>query len=297
MRRLLVAALAAALLLAGCAGVTGPAPEVQVTGDVGQEPTLVYAAPLAIKRASSEVIWEGPGPRLVDGGPVLLNFRLQKASDATLVKETYSNVPEPFILTPDAISADLYDALSGESVGARILLLLPATSDTSSFATVMVVDVLPTRASGEAVPPRDGLPAVTVGGDGEPRIARPQGDPPGQLLVQALVKGDGAQVEKDTTVSVQYTAVRWSDGSPYDSTWAQGGPKSFDLGAGVLPGLAEGLVEQTVGSQVMLVIPPASGGAVNAEDETLVFVVDILAASSPSAATETPSAAPTGQAG
>ena len=97
----------------------------------------------------------------------------------------------------------------------------------------------------------------------------------------ALARRYGEQVAAGATVTVQYAGVRWSDGSTYDSTWTQGGPKSFDLSAGILPGLAEGLVEQTVGSQVMLVIPPASGGAVGAEDDTLVLVVDILAASNP----------------
>ena len=283
MRRLLVAVLATALLLAGCAG-SGSTPEVKVTGDAGQEPTLAYPVPLAIPDVSSRVIWEGTGPKLVDGGPVLLDFRLEKARDASLVKETYSSVPEPFTLTPETLSPDLYDALSGEAVGARILLLLPATSDTSSFASVMVVDVLATRASGQAVPPRAGLPAVTLGNNGEPTIAKPKGAPPSEALVQALIKGDGEQVATGATVTVQYAGVRWADGSTYDSTWAQGGPKSFDLSAGILPGLAEGLVEQTVGSQVMLVIPPASGGAVGAEDDTLVLVVDILAASNPSSA-------------
>ncbi|HEY5514825.1 MAG TPA: FKBP-type peptidyl-prolyl cis-trans isomerase [Pengzhenrongella sp.] len=255
-----------------------------MTGDAGQEPTIVFTAPLAIKRATFDVIWKGSGPELVDGGPVLLDYRLEKATDRSLVKETYSHVPKPFTLTRESLSKDLYDALSGQSVGARILLALPASSDTSSFASVMVVDVLPTRASGEAVPPRAGLPEVTLGSDGEPSIAAPHGVAPSQLLVQALIKGDGAQIEDGATVTVQYTGVRWSDGSPYDSTWAKGGPKSFDLGAGILPGLASGLVQQTVGSQVMLVIPPASGGAVGAENDTLVLVVDILAASNPSAA-------------
>jgi len=287
-RRLLGAALATALLLAGCASVTDPPPEVHVTGDVGQEPTLVYTPPLPITRVTSEVIWEGSGPRLVDGGPVLLNFRLEKATDATLVKETYSGVPKPFTMTPETLSQDLYDALSGHSVGARILLLLPATSATSRSATVMVVDILPTRASGEAVPPREGMPAVTLARDGEPKIAAPQGDPPGDPLVQALIKGDGAQVEKDATVTIQYAGVRWSDGSAFDSTWVQGEPRSFDLTTGVLPGL----VEQTVGSQVMLVIPPASGGVVGAQDDTLVLVVDILAATTPSTAPKKPVPAP-----
>ncbi|QTE30779.1 FKBP-type peptidyl-prolyl cis-trans isomerase [Pengzhenrongella sicca] len=300
MRRLLVATLAAVLMLAGCTP-DAPAPQVRVTGDATAEPVLDYTAPLDITTADAELVWAGDGPKLEDDGPVLLDYRLEKATDGSLVEETYTTVPKPFTMTPEILSEDLYDALSGESVGARILLLLPATSDTSSFASVMVVDVLPTRAAGEAVPPREGLPPVTLAQDGEPTIAAPQGEPPSSLVVQALIKGDGVQVEEGATVTVQFAGVRWLDGSVYDSSWTQAGPMSFDLGAGVLPGLAEGLVEQTVGSQVMLVIPPASGGAVGAETDTLVLVVDLLAASNPAdadaaaAAEATPT--PTGEAG
>jgi peptidylprolyl isomerase len=280
-RRVLVAVLAAALLgagLGGCSGPSEPPPEVEVTGGTGEEPTLEYAAPLDITEVSSEELWAGDGPELQDGGPVLLDYRLERADDASLVEQTYSGVPKPFTMSPEVLSADLYDALSDRTVGSRLLLLLPATSDTSSFASVMVVDVLPTRAGGEPVEPRAGLPEVTLQDDGEPVIAAPQGDPPGSLLVQPLLKGDGEQVGEGATVTVQYTGVRWSDGSAYDSSWTQGGPRSFDLGAGVLPGLAEGLLEQTVGSQVMLVIPPAEGSG---EEDTLVLVVDILAAGPP----------------
>ena len=51
---------------------------------------------------------------------------------------------------------------------------------------------------------------------------------------------------------------------------------------GVVPGLAEGLIGQTVGSQVIVVIPPELGypaGQAPAsvpEGSTMVFVVDIL---------------------
>jgi peptidylprolyl isomerase len=279
----LVAVLATALALlgAGCTSTPDDQPQVEVTGSTGEEPTLDYAAPLTISAATSEVVWEGTGPELEDGGPVLLDYRLQRADDGSLVEETYSTVPKPFTLTPEVLSEDLYDALSGRTVGTRLLLLVPGTSDTSSFASVMVVDVLPTRAWGEPVEPRGGLPAVTLQDDGEPVIGAPEGEPPTSLVVQALLKGDGEQVVVGSTVTVQYAGVRWSDGSAYDSSWTQGGPQSFDLGAGVLPGLAEGLVEQTVGSQVLLVIPPGSGGAVGGEQDTLVLVVDLLAAAAP----------------
>lgn len=288
MRRVLVAVLATALLgglAGGCSTPAEPAPRVEVTGESGAQPTLDYTPPLTITETTSEVLWSGDGPELQDGGPVLLDYRLERADDATLVEETYSGVPKPFTMTPEVLSADLYDALSDRTVGSRLLLLLPATSDTSSFASVMVVDVLPTRAWGEPVQPRAGLPAVTLEDDGEPVVAAPQGEPPASLVVQPLLRGDGEQVVDGSTVTVQYTGVRWSDGSTYDSSWAQGGPRSFDLGAGVIPGLAEGLLEQTVGSQVMVVIPPGSGSsvgtAVGDEPDTLVLVVDILAASPP----------------
>ncbi|WP_246131261.1 FKBP-type peptidyl-prolyl cis-trans isomerase [Cellulomonas aerilata] len=284
MRRVLVAVLGAVLLaapLGACSEPSEPLPDVEVTGGTGEEPTLEYTAPLDVTEPSSEVMWTGDGPELQEGGPVLLDYRLERADDATLVEQTYSTVPKPFAMTPEALSADLYGALEGRTVGTRLLLLLPATSDTSSSASVMVVDVLPTRAWGEPVPPRPGLPLVTLQDDGEPVVAAPVGDPPASLLVQPLLKGDGEQVVEGSTVTVQYAGVRWSDGSAYDSSWTQGGPRSFDLGAGVMPGLAEGLLEQTVGSQVMLVIPPGSGGAVGGEEDTLVLVVDILAAGAP----------------
>ncbi|GAA2727928.1 peptidylprolyl isomerase [Cellulomonas aerilata] len=281
---MLVAVLGAVLLaapLGACSEPSEPLPDVEVTGGTGEEPTLEYTAPLDVTEPSSEVMWTGDGPELQEGGPVLLDYRLERADDATLVEQTYSTVPKPFAMTPEALSADLYGALEGRTVGTRLLLLLPATSDTSSSASVMVVDVLPTRAWGEPVPPRPGLPLVTLQDDGEPVVAAPVGDPPASLLVQPLLKGDGEQVVEGSTVTVQYAGVRWSDGSAYDSSWTQGGPRSFDLGAGVMPGLAEGLLEQTVGSQVMLVIPPGSGGAVGGEEDTLVLVVDILAAGAP----------------
>ena len=83
---------------------------------------------------------------------------------------------------------------------------------------------------------------------------------------------------------VQYTGVRWSDGKTFDSTWDKGGvPTSFST-TGVVAGFQKALEGQTVGSQVLVVIPPKDGygeGDINANDlkgETLVFVVDIIGA-------------------
>ena len=81
------------------------------------------------------------------------------------------------------------------------------------------------------------------------------------------------------TVFVQYTGVKWSDGSVFDSSWDRGQPSAFQT-TGVVAGFQQALEGQTVGSQVLVVIPPEFGyGAQDGHDlqnETLVFVVDIL---------------------
>jgi peptidylprolyl isomerase len=66
-----------------------------------------------------------------------------------------------------------------------------------------------------------------------------------------------------------------------DSTWTEDTPpQSAEIGIGrLVDGWDQGLLEQTVGSQVMLVVPPGSGYANTSSSlagETVVYVVDIL---------------------
>jgi peptidylprolyl isomerase len=85
---------------------------------------------------------------------------------------------------------------------------------------------------------------------------------------------------------VQYVGVNWRTQKVFDSSWARNQPYSTPIGVGdVIKGWDIGLVGQTVGSRVLLVIPPADGygsvGNSSADIEgtdTLVFVVDIIAA-------------------
>jgi len=103
--------------------------------------------------------------------------------------------------------------------------------------------------------------------------------------VQPLIKGTGAEVKKGDVVTVNYTGWTWADGTQFDSSWDRGAPASFQLNDGaVIDGWVEGLVGQTVGSQVLLVIPPEKAYGEDGNEtipggSTLVFVVDILAAS------------------
>ncbi|MFB9955262.1 FKBP-type peptidyl-prolyl cis-trans isomerase [Cellulomonas denverensis] len=135
---------------------------------------------------------------------------------------------------------------------------------------------------GEAVAPAEGLPTVTLAEDGEPSITPVDGDAPTELIVQPLIKGTGPEVTSTGTVVANYSGWLW-DGTSFDSSWSRGAPTAFGLNQ-VIAGWTQGLAGQTVGSQVLLIIPPDLGYGDEDQDSipggsTLIFVVDILAGS------------------
>ena len=102
---------------------------------------------------------------------------------------------------------------------------------------------------------------------------------------QAYINGAWADADGGQTIKVNYTGVLWKNGKKFDASGDHGAPVDIQIGSGkVIPGWDKGLVGQTVGSRILLVVPPADGyGAkgsppIGAKD-TMVFVVDILAAS------------------
>ncbi len=282
-------------LVAGCAVLVGivplaactpdpqEAPEVTVTGEPGEMPELEYEMPLTVEEPVVELVWEGTGPEVAEGQPVLVDYYAETGADGTVVGETFSGEPKAYLLTAEALGVDIFEALRGQHVGTRVLHLVPP-AEGQQAPTVAVFDLLPTRADGEPVEPREGIPTVELDERGAPTITVPAAEPPTELVVQPLLRGAGPQVEPGQVITVQYTGVRWSDGSEFDSSWGPGKlPAPFPIGVGsVIEGWDVGLVEQTVGSQVLLVVPPSQGyGGTDNElaAETLVFVVDILAAS------------------
>jgi peptidylprolyl isomerase len=136
------------------------------------------------------------------------------------------------------------------------------------------------------------LPMVTATTGAAPKIKVPSSKPPAKLVTKVLVKGSGPAVKANQTVVVQYVGALWrsgkGNGTVFDASWKRGQPFSFVIGkkpSQVIPGWDSGLTGQTVGSRVMLVIPPADGygKAGNTQagikpTDTLVFVVDVLGA-------------------
>lgn len=271
--------------LVACSTGTQAAPQVDVTGVQGQAPTVTYVAPLDVAHTYRRTIWAGTGPELVDGGPVLLDFWLENATDASVVKETYTDSPATRTMSEEDLGVDLYQTLRGQRVGARVLQVAPgASSGSTTYPTVTVLDVLPLRADGQAVAPVPDLPAVALADDGAPSITPSSAAAPTTLIAQPLKKGAGAQVSAQDVVTFQYAGFAWTTGEEFDSSWARGAPVSHSL-LDLSQAFTEGLVEQTVGSQIELVVPPTYPLGVTAGAElsgqTVVFVVDILATRTP----------------
>jgi FKBP-type peptidyl-prolyl cis-trans isomerase len=129
------------------------------------------------------------------------------------------------------------------------------------------------------------LPTVKAGAAGKgPTITIPSTAAPKTLQVKTLIKGTGPAVKKGQYIVVQYTGVNYRTKKVFDSSWSRSAPFATVIGEGqVIPGWDTGLVGQTVGSRVLLVIPPADGygksgssGAGIKGTDTLVFAVDII---------------------
>lgn len=119
----------------------------------------------------------------------------------------------------------------------------------------------------------------------KPLVEVPSDQPPSyQLELDDLVLGEGEEAVKGRVVEVHYVGVSWSTGTQFDASWDRGDTFKFGLGKGqVIPGWDQGVAGMRVGGRRRITIPPMLGygkrgaGGVIGPDETLVFVVDLIA--------------------
>jgi len=116
----------------GCTSKPEVSAEVVVTGEPGAAPQLAYQRPLEVSEATVEVLMEGSGPAVVDGEPILVNFYAESGADGTVINDTYSSEPRPYLLSAEVLGVDIYQALSGQKVGSRILSIAPPAASSSS---------------------------------------------------------------------------------------------------------------------------------------------------------------------
>ncbi|MEZ5215556.1 MAG: FKBP-type peptidyl-prolyl cis-trans isomerase [Ilumatobacteraceae bacterium] len=117
----------------------------------------------------------------------------------------------------------------------------------------------------------------------KPTVEIPETDPPGDLVVEDEIVGEGAEATVGSTVVVHYVGVAWSNKAQFDASWDRRSTFDFPLGAGhVIAGWDRGVQGMKVGGRRRLTIPPHLGygergaGGVIRGGETLVFVVDLV---------------------
>lgn len=275
-------------------------PPVSDDGD----PVVTVDGELAVDETVRRVVVEGDGTVAADGASASFHFVGLNGRTGERFDGTRPGEPATVSLDPAAVLPGIYRSLVGVPSGSQVVAAISPddgfgpqggfadlgveVDDTIIFVfDVVDVSIPLDRAAGTSVEPAAGLPIVTLADDGKPTITLPDGDPPGELIGQVLIEGDGPPVEAGQSLTAHYTGITWPRGEQFDSSWDNGAPAAFDIGVGgVVAGWDETLVGQPVGSQLLLIIPPDKGyGAEGRPDagiqgtDTLVFVVDILAAS------------------
>jgi peptidylprolyl isomerase len=288
---------------AACAPVfdSGGASElVSADGAFGKDPRVDFPTPLVSRAPQATLLSAGDGERVKAGDFIEFQVTVADGSDGAVMTASGYDADTAI---GRIVGNDFFgDVAECSTVGSRVAATAPISEvfseqiiTSNGFkaddTVVVVIDVqsrYPGRASGADQLPPAGLPAVVLAPDGRPGLTIPGGSAPTDLRIAALKGGSGAVVETGDEVLVQYTGVVWETGAVFDSTWDRGAPIALtvqsiaDAEDGVIPGFAEALVGQRVGSQVIAVIPPEFGYPEGTNPpaipagSTLIFVVDIL---------------------
>ena len=308
---LIAVPLLAGVVLAGCGSSSSTASSssstanssVTATGSFGTAPTVAIPKANAGSTLAVKTLIQGAGTTLTRSDAMAANFVLYfwQGTSSALKANTFTRNPT---VIGGTMLPGLESALIGKKVGSRVLAVIPpalgyGTSGnpqlgiTGSTTLVFVIDLLKAysnTAGATGTQQSNGggaLPTVSAKAGSAPTLTFPSSSPPSGLVAKTLIKGNGPAVVKGEYVIAQYVGYIWRTKKAFGSSWTSGSPPfGFVIGASpeqVIPGWDKALVGQTVGSRVLLSVPPAQGyGSTGASHagikgtDTLVFVVDII---------------------
>lgn len=268
---------------------------VTAKGKLGEKPTISFNTPMTVSDGSYVVLQKGDGDVIEEGDRVCAQGIALNVKDGTELMDTWTkNTPDCSLkVDSKTLSSTYYNQIKGAKINTTIGFGVNA-QDSSGYSYILAMTFVSKskdlkKATGEEV--KDvpaNLPKVTRAKNGKPSIDMNGQGSVDSLISQTLIKGNGAKLTDKNTVVVKYTG--WlTNGKQFDSSWDRDSTIDADLFSDssgqhqVIEGWQKGLVGQTVGSQVLLVIPPDQAygdkeqGSIPA-NSTLVFVIDILAA-------------------
>ncbi|WP_224273723.1 FKBP-type peptidyl-prolyl cis-trans isomerase [Nocardioides lacusdianchii] len=285
-----------------------PLSSVTIEGKHGEAPKVTFDGRLDGSEEEKDVLIEGDGETVADGDTVEANWWIGNGFTEEEAQNTFEQGTQEVELSEEVLPF-LRETMIGSTVGDRIVLLTsaeqafgelgnPSIGIGNKDSVLAVVDIL---GRSETVPPEPALD----GPQGEekkpagwaPTLIEEDGvvtgldfstahEPTGELIATTLIKGDGAKVKSGDTLTVDYLGQVYNADEPFDESYSAQ-PAEFPIGVGqVIAGWDERLVGRTVGSRVILEIPPAKGYGEEGNEQagitgtdTLFFVVDILGVS------------------
>lgn len=306
-RRVLPALLAGALALGLTACGDDPSPEesssdgvfanVSVEGEPGTAPEVTFDGRVEVDELTSEVLTEGDGDEVASGDKVTAHIWIGNGYTEKQAYSTYDEgSPQTLTVDEEQLSEVFLEGFEGHTIGSRVMVAAPAEDAFGEAGNpqlgignkdtiLVIVDLV--EMYQEPTPtdvPQAKMPTVVEKG-GEPvrldfkGLPEPKKD--GELLRTVLTKGKGEKISVDSTIKADYLGMVYGAKKPFDESFSSE-PAEFSL-QGVVEGWTYGLSGLTVGSRVLLAIPPALGYGSQDQpnipaDSTLYFVVDIVSA-------------------
>ncbi|WP_104106464.1 FKBP-type peptidyl-prolyl cis-trans isomerase [Nocardioides sp. 616] len=274
---------------------------VDIKATAGKAPEVTWDGKLDPSKVETEVLVEGDGDETVSGDNVLTHIWMGNGFTQAEAYNSYSGTAPQILNLSDDLGKGLQAGLEGQKIGSVVAVAAPAKdafgeegnpqlgigNGDSVLFVLELVDTVATDPQGEEKTPAKWTPEVLeedgkVTGFDFAETPKPNG----KLWVTKLIKGDGPVVKKGQTIYVNYLGQVYDGKAPFDESYSAGMPASFPIGVGqVVPGWDKALVGQTVGSRVVVAVPPALGYGKKGQPDagikgtdTLFFVVDILAA-------------------
>jgi peptidylprolyl isomerase len=270
---------------------------VKVASSFGADPKATFTTPLKSTKLERTVIATGDGAEVKGGDSIDIALAAYNGTTGEALAASAGfdgQAAQTVKVDANAFVPGIVRGVECLPLKSRIAIAGPAKEmfgnvDLTQFklkdtdTVVFVMDTVSkaiTEANGVSVAPTAGFPTVKLASSGAPTVTIPKTDPPTETKSTLLKQGSGDTVLTGDTITIQYSGLLWRNGKVFDSTWTKGQPYSGIVDQFV-PGFTKSLLGQKVGSQVLMVIPPADGygskgnGDIKATD-TMVFVVDIL---------------------
>lgn len=295
----LTACAAAPAFVETCAP-TGNAALVDAPGSVGSDPRASFPTPLVSTDVEVAELKSGDDTSIATSDAVEISISIYDGTSGEPLATQGGELVAVELRSFVEGSFPLTQAVTCSSPGSRLVVTgtaeqlfgpdaLGLAPDTTLVTVSDITAAYPGQATGADQFLPAGFPSVVFAPSGQPGFTWGDAAAPADLLIAAMRQGSGETVAEGDEIAANVTAIVWNGTDTFASSFENLAPGLLLVqslgadGSGVVPGLAEALIGQQVGSRMLVVVPPADGypaGTAPAEvgpDDTMVFVVDILA--------------------